>query len=109
MIPTLYYDSSCPICSGFASLLKRKIASGLNFESLNDSSANEFKYLNKNGALLSGDIALDALLADFPQVEDYFWMLPKSMKKNAVKTVVSTASVIRQALNKVKPCNCGKR
>ena len=104
----LYFDSKCPICTGFVALLKRKIPNAIEYIPLVDTNAKEFKYTNKNGASFSGTSALEALMSEHPEVEDYFWMLPSTMKKPAVRAVVATAGVIRQAINKVRPCNCGK-
>ena len=107
---TLYYDDKCPVCRGFASMLRRKLPSNaIAFEPVSDG-AKEFRYTTDGGVTLSGDVALDALLNDFPSVKEFFWMLPDSLKMPAVKSVVAAAGVLRQAINIVRPCgSCGKR
>jgi hypothetical protein len=46
---------------------------------------------------------------DFPEILDFMWVLPPSLRLKGLKTVYKASGVARRTIAKVtkRPCNCG--
>jgi hypothetical protein len=107
--PRLLYDTECPVCSNFVRLIKRKISETDLEYYPSGKNATDFQYVNKNGIVYTGIIAIDKLSADFSQILDYMWMLPPAYKTKGLAVAYKVGSVVRTAVGKIKKsCNCGK-
>src|SRR3989344_8408777 len=101
----LYYDASCPVCSFFVQLLKKK--TGLHAIGFFPLAANEkrLKLATPTGKIVFGQDAIRELTSVFPAILDYFWMLPKQLRKPAVTVAYQAGSIIR-IISKIIGCKC---
>jgi hypothetical protein len=108
MKPQLYYDSECPVCSEFKRLAERKLKDEVEYMQIG-AYKSDFEYVNSAGTRFSGAKAIEKLSADFPQIKDYVFILPESLKVTGLKVAYKVGSVVRKAISKVHHgCNCGK-
>ena len=119
MIPRIYYDKTCPVCSNYIKLVQRKVEqqaekAGKKVGELveyyqSEAGASEFKFIDENGKEYSGSDAIEAMAKVFPSVKDYMFMLPQKYKVSGLKAAYKVGSVVRKAYGAVKKgCNCGK-
>lgn len=108
--PQLYYDKTCPVCSNYVRMLKKKVSEEKMDYLAASQDAKDFKYVNSEGLAFTGLVAIDKLTADFPEIKDFMFMLPPSLRASGLKTAYKVASVARRTINKItrKGCNCGK-
>ena len=74
------------------------------------SEAKDFKYTDANGNTYTGTTAIDRMAKDFPEILDFMWVLPPSLRLKGLKTVYKASGVARRTIAKVtkRPCNCGR-
>jgi predicted DCC family thiol-disulfide oxidoreductase YuxK len=110
-----WYDGTCPICTGFTFLLKKKLpASQIEFRDLyTDPEAPSDKShfcLQKGDQLWLDQEAIKALSENFPQVKDFVWMLPERYQFEAIDTIWRAASWMRKKMHqkwsKDHDCDC---
>ena len=106
--PQIYYDATCPICSNYIRLVKRKISES-DVEYLpSGADARDFKYITESGTVFTGVSAIERMSSDFPSILDCMWMLPPSLKTVGLKAAYKVGSAVRRTIAKVKRgCNCG--
>ena len=96
----LYYDETCPVCSNYIKLLRRKInPDRIEFLPIG-SDSKDFKFATETGTLFKGEKAIEKLAQTFPQVKNYFWMLPEKYKITALKTAYRIGGAVRNVVNK---------
>lgn len=106
--PKIYYDASCPVCSSYIRLIKKKVTEDMVDYLDAGSDAKDFKYTDSNGSTYTGTMAIDRMSKDFPAILDFMWVLPPSLKTKGLKAVYKASSVVRRTIAKVKKgCNCG--
>lgn len=109
--PKLIYDANCPICANYTRLLKKKISpEKLDYVPDGDG-LDEFRYINSNEVAFEGRPAIDELSKDFPEVNQFFWLLPQKYRTTALKAAYTAASAARSVLKTVTRggCGCGKK
>lgn len=106
-LPILTFDGTCPVCVNYVRMLRKKIAGNVLTFQPTTNAGNEFQYTTSEGGILYGNVAIEQLAKDFPQVLDYFWMLPERYKINGLKAAYKVGSVVRKIIT--KGCNCGKK
>ncbi len=103
----LFFDSSCPVCSSFVNMIRSKIdSSKIEFLPMT-SNENNFKIELPNGKTYFGKDAVTKLYKEFPEILNYFWMLPDKFKPAALQMTYKIGSLARTILKKTG-CNCGK-
>ena len=105
--PRLIYDGTCPICTNYVRLIKKKISPDMLDFFPNTGGMNEFEYVNKANQIFRGNEAIDTLVKEFPQILDYMWMLPANYKVAGLKVAYAVGSAVRKVIT--KGCNCGKK
>lgn len=106
--PKIYYDASCPVCSSYIRLIKKKVSEEVVDYLDAGSEAKDFKYTDANGNTYTGTMAIDRMSKDFPAILDFMWILPPSLKTKGLKAVYKASGVVRRTIAKVKKgCNCG--
>lgn len=109
----LLYDEGCVVCRSFASMLEKKLgSSGLKLKPLAIESVNgelrhslkDFRYRAPDGQEFRGKPAIDALARDFPEVKDFFWILPDRARVPALRQAYGFAKFLRRLLR--RDCNC---
>jgi hypothetical protein len=85
----LYYDASCPVCSFLADALKKK--AGLHNLGIFPLTDNEkrLKLETPAGKTLFGQNAIRELTNVFPEILDYFRMLPEPIIKDEPRFISS--------------------
>jgi len=107
--PRLIYDGSCPVCTNYVRLVRKKIpAEELDFYPAS-SMMDDFQYVNTQNQIYQGNNALQQLANDFPAILEYMWMLPPQYKITGLKAAYKVGSTVRKVYNKVKGCGCGKK
>ena len=110
----LYYDANCPICRNYVRILKSRIAAPdtITFIPI-EADVNEFRYTAFDGNDYNGQVAIDMLCTDHPEILKFFFMLPTKYRTTALHAAYKAASSIRTAIASIgrprKPCNCGKK
>jgi hypothetical protein len=105
----LYYDSACPICNNFVSLIKAKVdVTKITFVP-QSSPENNFRLEKPDGTMLTGNVAINELANVFPNILNYFWMLPGILKKPALHMVAKAGSAIRNVIKRSSGCGCNKK
>ncbi len=108
-IPILNYDVACPVCKSFAKLIRKKITPDLLvIKPLANKPDSEMTY-QRNEAIYTAKAAVNALVEDFPQIKEYFWMLPASYRHEAVLKTHKFGAWIRQHIFRQQDCNCPKK
>ena len=102
MKPTLFYDSQCPLCRSFAVKLARDFSDQLEFKPLFGEGDHELHYQNEKGNFY-GSEAVEQLVADIPEVQKYYWLLPSKYQGKAVMTTYKWASWLRKLFFR-RPC-----
>lgn len=106
--PQIYFDATCPVCSNYIRLVKKKVSESQVEYLPSGSEAKDFKYVDANGSTYTGSVAIDKLALDFPAITEYMFMLPPSLKPLGLKAAYKIGSAIRRTVAKVKKgCNCG--
>ncbi len=109
--PQLLYDASCPICTNYVRLLKKKISPDVLDYTPTGDGLDEFRYINSDNVTFEGRPAIDELSKDFPDVTQFFWLLPHKYRTTALKAAYTAASTARTVLKAVTRggCGCGKK
>ena len=109
--PQLVYDESCPICKNYTRLLKKKVTPDKLEYAPNGEGLEDFRYINSNGVTFEGSPAIDELSKDFPEVNQFFWLLPQKYRTGALKAVYKASSAVRNVLKTATRggCGCGKK
>ena len=104
----LFYDGTCPVCTSFAHLIRKKVdASKIRF--VPNNAGDSFRFETPEGIVYEGEKAVNALADAFPAVLNYFWMLPASLKKPALNMAYKTGAAIRSVLVPTEDCGCSKK
>jgi predicted DCC family thiol-disulfide oxidoreductase YuxK len=106
--PRLFYDGSCPVCTNYVRLIRKKITPDEVDFVATGGMADDFQYANRNSEVTQGNQAIDAFAKDFPHILDYVWMLPPQYKVAGLKAAYAVGSTIRKVFKK-KGCGCGKK
>ncbi|MGL1936887.1 MAG: hypothetical protein OCD01_17800 [Fibrobacterales bacterium] len=109
----LYYDAECPVCASFVGLLRKKVPEmTIEYIALpDDSESDDFTFIAFDNSFY-GKEAIDEMSRHFPQILDYFWMLPPTYRHEAVKKVYGVAGYIRSFYRTLmgKKCrSCNKK
>ena len=107
----LFYDATCPICSNYVRMLRKKISPNKISFIPTQTKAAEFQFVTPDNQVFTGKKAVEQLGALFPEVLSYFWMLPDKYKMAGLQTAYKVGSVIRKAKNKLtvqrkRGCGC---
>jgi len=105
----LFYDAQCPICNNFVALIKAKVDLNRITFVPQPSPENNFKVELPDGKTLIGNAAINELANAFPNILNYFWMLPGILKKPALHMAVKAGSAIRNVIKKSSGCGCNKK
>lgn len=111
----LYYDANCPVCSNYVKILRKKVDINLVEFIPSPSDAKDFQFVDLQGKVTKGEAAIEQLALAFPEVKNFFWMLPDKFKLKALKTAYKVGNAVRKVITKSptpkktrRPCNCGK-
>lgn len=105
----LYFDPNCPVCLSFSKLLEKKVTQpGLSLSPLSIEEASQVKdfYVETSQGRVEGKEAVDYLADKYPEIKDFFWMLPASYRHSAVQGSFKIARWIRKWILGKKDCNC---
>lgn len=103
----LFFDGQCPVCNSFVGLIRNKVdETKIKFVPINTSD-NNFKFETLDGKTYFGDEAINQLATAFPNVLNYFWMLPKPLQKPALHMAYKVGGMIRNVVK--KDCGCKKK
>ena len=113
----LYYDATCPVCTNFIKLLRKKINISKISILPSPTDAKDFQFVDLQGRVYSGDSAVEQLSIAFPKIKNFFWMLPDKYKLKALKAAYQVGSAVRNILPRTTPrtprhaggCGCGKK
>lgn len=106
---TLFYDPHCPVCLSFSKLLEKKVTQpGLILSPLSKEEASQVKdfFVESPQGKYEGKEAVDYLAQKYPEIKDFFWMLPASYRHSAVQGSFKIARWIRKWILGKKDCNC---
>lgn len=107
MKPRLFYDGTCPVCTNYVRLIRKKVTPDeIEFVSSGDMN-DDFQYADKSGTLHQGNLAINAFAKEFPSILDYVWMLPPQYKVSGLKAAYAVGSAVRKVVK--KGCGCGKK
>jgi predicted DCC family thiol-disulfide oxidoreductase YuxK len=110
---TLYYDPACPICKQLVKSISHVVTRDrLSFVPISGDDST-FSFKADDGRTYYGNEAIGVMGKTFPELQNYFWMLPKSMRVSALKATASVAGVARKIYAtaikaKGGGCNCGR-
>lgn len=104
----LYYDASCPVCTNYVSVLRRKLnPSDIQFIPATEK-LDEFMFVLEDGTTLYGKDGIERMAQRFPVILDYFWMLPERLRVTGLQAAYKVGSAVRKAIKSVTGCGCGK-
>ncbi len=130
-VTTLYFDNRCVVCRSFAKLLLNRLVNkdfriepieslgrsltkpqipaheteNKNLENhLDFNQVDNFLLHLSDGKSVSGKEAIDVLAKRYPEVKDFFWMLPDSARLPALKKMYWLGKWLRRLLK--QDCNC---
>lgn len=104
----LYYDSGCPICTNYVSVLRRKLnPTDIQFIPATEK-LEEFKFVLEDGSIYMGKAGIEKMAQRFPVLLDYFWMLPERLRVTGLQTAYKVGSAARKIIKSVSGCGCGK-
>lgn len=109
--PILYYDDSCPVCRQFKKHIETKKKNPLLFKDIGTSATN-FKYVDSDGLVHVGKVALRRLIKDFPEVVGALQILPESWRFVISNKILEVASILRDVNKKIArkgDCGCNKK
>jgi hypothetical protein len=98
----LIFDPSCPVCNSF----KKKLAAKIKSDSLKfipDEHIAEFQF-HTGEFIFEGKEAIDELTKVFPEVLDFFWILPPNYRHKAIHKTYLGGKWLRKLFK--KDCNC---
>lgn len=96
----LVYDGTCPVCTNYVRLVRKKISPELLDFIPSTGNLNDFQYINSANQVYQGNTAIEILAKDFPEILDYMWMLPEKYKLAGLKTAVAVGGAIRKVIKK---------
>jgi len=103
----LVYDGTCPVCTNYIRLVRKKISpDDLDFLA-SSGNLNDFQYINVSNQMYQGNTAIEMMAKDFPAIMDYMWMLPANYKIAGLQAAYAVGSAVRKVIK--KGCNCGGR
>jgi len=103
----LYYDGSCPVCANYVRLIMKKVNTRqIEFIPTHDNSK-EFQFITAENVAYTGTKAIEMLAANFPEILNYFWMLPPKFKVKGVKAAYKVGGVLRKIIKKKNKKGCG--
>jgi predicted DCC family thiol-disulfide oxidoreductase YuxK len=102
---TLYYDHECPVCRSFAKLLRKKLGDRCLFANMSSEQKEEYQEFvwQKDGVNFSGKDAIEKMEKDFPEIKEFFWMLPGKYRSEALVRSWKFAKWLRKTFG---PCEC---
>lgn len=110
-IPILYYDAQCPVCKSFIKLIRKSIPDHqLKFYAISEIALSKYHefYIEIHGEVLIGKDAVDYISKNFPQIKEYFWMLPPNYRHDALQGSLKIAQWIRRYIFRRRDCNCNE-
>jgi hypothetical protein len=106
LLPILYTDPNCALCRSFSKKIKAKISDRLELKEIKQ--GEELKYVTQGQEFL-GIKATQKLISDFPELQEFVWLLPSSLREEALLKGYKWSNFLRNLLFK-KPCNtCPKK
>jgi hypothetical protein len=108
---TLYYDGKCPVCKSFAKLLRQKLtAQQLELVALQGEQADKAEefFLDTPSGRVFGYHAAQTLEQAYPQIKEYFFMLPSKYRHEAYAKTYALGRWLRTILRPrhKRKCDC---
>ena len=103
--PILYTDPNCPLCKSFSKKIRSKIEGRLTLIEISE--GDELKYLSSDGEFL-GIEATEKLVKDFPELQEFLWLLPQSLREEALIKGYKWSNFIRKFLFRRSCDKCPK-
>lgn len=106
---TLYFDADCPVCKSFSKLLAQKISPDkLTLQPISSDDLEKYRefYILVEGQALIGQDAIQYLSSQYPEIKEFFWMLPPQYRHQAIKSSLRIARWIRRWILGKRDCNC---
>jgi hypothetical protein len=94
-LPILYTDPNCALCKSFSKKIKAKIADRLELREIEE--GQDLKYINDDVEYL-GIEATQKLVEDFPELKEFLWLLPQSLREEALIKGYKWSSFLRKIL-----------
>lgn len=109
MIPRIIYDKTCPVCTNYMRLVKRKLGNDIEYYPA-ETTESDFHYVAKDGKEYSGVKAIEVMANDFPAIKEYMYILPPAYKTIGLKAAYKVGGIVRKAIGVIKKgCNCGNK